>query len=82
MTRKYRNSFISCSLACTRTREVAGLGNLSRLGKQVKVPGFRTPDRALSDVGMDTGFAEWAQGRKVGVCEQRRELIAQQPLGR
>lgn len=82
MTRKYRNSFISCSPACTRTREVAGRGNVSRLGKQVKVRGFRTPDRALRDVRMDTGFAEWAQGPKVRVCEQRRELIAQQPLSR
>lgn len=55
---------------------------MSKLGKQVKVPGFRTPDRALRDVRMDTGFAEWAQGPKVGVCEQRSELIAQQPLSR
>lgn len=55
---------------------------MSKLGKQFKVPGFRTPDRALRDVRMDTGFAEWAQGPKVGVCEQRSELIAQQPLSR
>ncbi|CAO2579373.1 hypothetical protein LEMLEM_LOCUS968 [Lemmus lemmus] len=72
----------SCPEGVPRTREVSGRGNLSRLGKQVKVPGFRTPDRALRDVRMETGFGEWAQGPKAGVCERRSELIAQQPLNR
>lgn len=64
MTRK--SGSLSILLSCLHEEATPGQsqggGNLSRLGKQAKVPSCRTPDRALRDVQVDTGCGEWARG--------------------
>lgn len=70
MTRKYRNSFISCSLACTRTREVAGRGELVQTWQASQ--GARFQDSGSGPERCTNGHRFW----RVGSGSQSRRLRA------